>query len=84
MAAPVGSKLATLRSFETLVRAMWAMDKVHVEEDVGAVRVKAVVAGGRHAAARVCGSGLRTTWPTGVQFRVPRDQRSGFAPRARV
>ena len=47
------------------------------------VRVKAVVVGRRHGA-RVLGLGLRSTWPIGLQFRVERVQRSGFARRAPV
>jgi len=49
-----------------------------------AVSFKAVVAIGDHAAAGTSGSGLRITVPTGVQFRVPRDQRAGRWVRARA
>ena len=50
--------------------------------EADAVSVKRDVACGDHAGMASCGSGLRTTVPTGVQFRVGRDQRSGCCLRA--
>ena len=48
----------------------------------GPARVKVVVARSLHAASRSAGSGFRTTSPTGFQFLVPLDQRSGLRLRA--